>query len=91
LAGSLRRADITGVQFVYVDENGEDQWDGFNDTLAEASAADDRQSVIDSACADVKYEKPQNKALPFTLAHKKCHRRVNYNRIFARQWMGGKS
>lgn len=83
LAGSLRLADMTGVQFVYVDENGEAQWDGFNDTLAEASEAEDRQSLMDSACADTRYQKTQNKALPFTPSHKKCHHRVNYDRIFA--------
>lgn len=85
LASSLLLADLTGVQFVYVDENGEEQWSAFGDSLAETSVADNRQILIDSACADVKYQVPQNKALPFTLAHKKCHHRVNYKKFFVGQ------
>lgn len=84
LAASLRLADMTGVQFVYVDENGEEQWDWFNDTLAEASGAEDRQSLINSACADIRHQRPQNKRLPFTPNHKKCYHGVNYySRILA--------
>lgn len=82
LASSLRLADITGVQFVYFDENGEEQWDGFGDTLAEAPAADNRQRLIDSACAEPKYQRPQNKALPFILRNQKCDGRFNYKRVF---------
>ena len=84
LAASLRLADMTGVQFVYVDENGEELWDWFNDALAEASGAEDRQSLIDSACADTSHQKPQHKQLPFTPNNKRCHHDVNYySRILA--------
>jgi len=82
LASSLRQADLTGVQFVYVDENGEEQWDAFNDTLVEASGADNRQNLMDSACADASYQKPQHTDIPFALRYKKCHRRVDYKKFF---------
>ena len=84
LSASLRLADMTGVQFVYVDENGEALWDWFNDALAEASGAEDRQSLIDSAYADIRHQKLQHKHLPFTPNQKKCHHGVNYySRILA--------
>lgn len=85
-AGSLRQADLTGVQFVYVDDNGEEQWDAFNDTFAEASAADNRQNLMNGACADASYQKPQHTNMPFTLSYKKCHRRVDYKKFFL--WQG---
>ena len=55
LAKSLINADLTGVTFVLQDIEGNSDFSTFGDTIAESPRADERQKIIDQACASISF------------------------------------
>jgi hypothetical protein len=79
LAASLRQTDITHATFVFVDDDGQEQWEMFGDTLSETPGAENPQRRIDEACADPKRRQRQHEALPFVLRNRRCLRPLDYD------------
>jgi uncharacterized protein YjbI with pentapeptide repeats len=78
-----RQADITGAEFVYVNDADRQQWDLYGDTLGESSAADDAQKFIDGMCGNENYLHQQNKELPFVIHSRRCVHPIDYKQFSA--------
>ena len=81
LAKSLQNTDLTGVNFVLEDAEGNNDFGSFNDTIAEAPNADGRQRLIDQSCANSKFGAKQDRLLPIKLPVRPCGYGSNYQNI----------
>ena len=81
LTKSMKAADITGVKFVLEDEDEQSDFSVFGDTIAENWRADERQKRINETCSDKKWNKPQDKLLPFKIFNNPCVKKFNYQNI----------
>lgn len=81
LARDLTEADLTGVTFVYEDENGDDIWSSYADSIAESPEEENAQKRINSACANTKYNVKQSKELPIVLPKRTCKNKIDYTRL----------
>lgn len=82
LAKDLKNANLTGIKFVFEDEEGGEKWELFSDTLAEALDIKDMQELVNSACADSKYNQDQSKYLEITPPSRNCKDKIDYEKIY---------
>ena len=84
MARDLRDMDLTGATLVFQDQNGEDIWDSFSDSLAEARDVPDMQKLLDSACADAKFATPMNPLSEVKMPKRRCKSGLDYNALALR-------
>jgi uncharacterized protein YjbI with pentapeptide repeats len=81
LARDLTEADLTSVTFVYEDENGDDIWSSYSDSIAESPEEENAQTRIDLACANKKLNAPQSDELPIKLPTRPCKHVIDYSSL----------
>jgi hypothetical protein len=78
LAKNLKNADLTGSEIVFEDTEGEEIWDSFSDSLAEARDLPEMQTLLDSACANPEYARKIHPLLEVRPPHRRCKTEPNY-------------
>ena len=84
MAKDLRDMDLTGATLVFQDQNGEDIWDSFSDSLAEARDVPEMQKLLDSACADLKFATPMNPQSEVKMPRRRCKSGIDYSTLALR-------
>ena len=78
-ARDLTETDLTGAILLYLDEEGDDMWDAYWDTLGESSESNGASWRLNSACSAKKWNVSQSKALPFAFPTHACKKLVDYS------------